>query len=40
MKHHPSSFNSDLHFNRLAEYTEKMAADLKKICKACTLMNL
>jgi TolB-like protein len=30
MKPHPSLFSTDLHFNRLAEYTEQMAADLQK----------
>jgi TolB-like protein len=30
MKPHPSLFNTDLHFNRLAEYTEQMAADLQR----------
>jgi TolB-like protein len=29
MKPHPSLFSTDLHFNRLGEYTEQMAADLK-----------
>jgi TolB-like protein len=30
MKPHPSLFSTDLHFNRLAEYTEQMAADLQR----------
>jgi TolB-like protein len=30
IKSHPSLFSTDLHFNRLAEYTEQMAADLQK----------
>jgi TolB-like protein len=30
MKPHPSLNNTDLHFNRLAEYTEQMAADLQR----------
>ncbi|AGH45405.1 FlgO family outer membrane protein [Paraglaciecola psychrophila] len=29
MKPHPSLFSTDLHFNRLAEYTEQMTADLQ-----------
>jgi TolB-like protein len=29
MKPHPSLFSTDLHFNRLGEYTEQMAADLQ-----------
>lgn len=29
-KTHPSLFQTDLHFNRLAEYTEQMAAELQK----------
>jgi TolB-like protein len=30
IKSHPSLFSTDLHFNRLSEYTEQMAADLKR----------
>jgi TolB-like protein len=30
IKSHPSIFSTDLHFNRLAEYTEQMAADLQR----------
>lgn len=30
IKSHPSLFSTDLHFNRLSEYTEQMAADLQR----------
>jgi len=30
MKPHPSLFSTDLHFNRLSEYTEQMVADLTR----------
>ncbi|MFT5814123.1 MAG: TolB-like protein [Psychroserpens sp.] len=30
IKSHPSLFSTNLHFNRLAEYTEQMAADLQR----------
>jgi TolB-like protein len=30
IKSHPNLFSTDLHFNRLAEYTEQMAADLQR----------
>jgi TolB-like protein len=30
IKPHPGLFSTDLHFNRLAEYTEQMAADLQR----------
>lgn len=30
IKSYPSLFSTDLHFNRLAEYTEQMAADLQR----------
>jgi TolB-like protein len=29
VEYHPSLFSTDLHFNRLSEYTEQMAADLQ-----------